>query len=135
MLHGHPLLGWAATGALWILALIHLLLPFTPANPHPEAHIRVGAVVIGLVFVSLGVSARTSPRRSAIAGLLFFLLVSAVAAVTGRSPIEEGLALKLLLVAGLTAGVLGPSATDRATSKGAAPHSCRGDRVNGGTSS
>jgi hypothetical protein len=49
---------------------------------------------------------RRAPRATAGAGLLFFLLVSSVAAATQRSPFEEGLAIKLLLVLTLLLGVV-----------------------------
>ena len=34
----------AGNGSLGLLAFIHLVLPFTPANPHPELHIKIGLV-------------------------------------------------------------------------------------------
>ena len=90
---------------LWLLAFIHLVLPFTPANPHPETHIRIGAAVIGLLFLALAILALRTPRRAAGAGLLFFLAVSSVAAFTERSPLEEGLPVKIFLVVVLTLGL------------------------------
>ena len=99
---------------LGLLAFIHLVLPFTSANSHPEAHIRVAAVVIGLAFLALLALARVRPRRALAVGLLFFVAVSGVAASTGRSPVQEGLPVKIVLALGLGVGLA-------STHRGAAP--------------
>ena len=95
---------FAGTVSLWLLTFVHLVLPFTPANPHPEIHIKIGAVLIGSVFLSLAILSRRVPRAAAGAGLLFFVLVSSAAAATQRSPIEEGLAVKLFFALTLLLG-------------------------------
>jgi hypothetical protein len=88
----------AGSVSLSLLAAIHLVLPFTPVNPHPEINIKIGAVLIGSVFLGLAILSRRAARAAAGAGLLFFLLVSSTAAATQRSPFEEGLAIKLFFV-------------------------------------
>ena len=94
------------TLALWGLALIHLVLPLTPANQHPEARIKVSAALIGVLFLVLAILARRMRRRAMAAGLLLFIVVSATAALTGRSPVEEGLVVKLFFVLALSAAVV-----------------------------
>ena len=106
---------------LWVLASIHLVLPFTPANSHSEPHIRVAAVLIGVVFVGLALLARWFPGRAKLVGLLFFLLVSSVAALTGRSPLAEGLAIKLFFAGSLLAGAIVGPAVDRPPSSRPTP--------------
>jgi hypothetical protein len=88
----------AGSVSLWLLAVIHLVLPFTLANTHSEVHIKIGAVLIWSVFLGLAMLSRRAPRATAGAGLLFFLVVSSTAAATQRFPVEEGLAIKLFFV-------------------------------------
>lgn len=99
---------------LGLLAFIHLVLPFTSANSHPEPHIRVAAVLIGSAFLTLLVLGRVRPRGALAVGLLFFVAVSGVAAATGRSPAQEGLPVKIVLALGLGVGLA-------STYRGAAP--------------
>ena len=103
------------TAALWGLALIHLVLPLTPANQHPEIRIKISAALIGVVFLALAILARRLHRRATTAGLLFFIVVSATAALTGRSPVEEGLIVKLFFVLALSAAMVAGDHSRRAS--------------------
>ncbi len=95
-----------AQTVLLALTFIHLILPLTPVNTHPELRIRVVAVFLGLVFfVLFGLSFR-APRAAFGGGLTLFVLVSIVAAVSGASPATEGLGVKLLCAGGLGWGTL-----------------------------
>ena len=100
------------TAALWGLALIHLVLPLTPANQHPEVRVKISAALIGVMFLALAILARRTHWRAMAAGLVLFLVVSGTAALTGRSPVEEGLLVKLFFVLALSAAVV---AGDRRT--------------------
>ena len=98
---GRSLARLTGRSALWILALIHLVLPFTPVNSHPEAQIKIAAVAIGSVFLALAVVWPRAPRAASAAGLVLFIAISSVAAATQRSPIEEGWVVKLFFVVSL----------------------------------
>ncbi|MBH53904.1 MAG: hypothetical protein CMI18_06100 [Opitutaceae bacterium] len=40
-----------ARTSLVLLAFIHLVLPFTLVNHHPELHIKIASIVFGFAFV------------------------------------------------------------------------------------
>lgn len=48
-------------GTLFLLAFIHLVLPFTAANSHPEARIKVAATILGVSFLALTIVAFRAP--------------------------------------------------------------------------
>jgi len=93
---GGAIVGRAVLG---LLAAIHLVLPFTPANEHDELQIYLAAVVIGSFFAYLIWMSFGRPRRALVVGAVMFVAVEAVAAVTGASPLTEGWAVKLALTA------------------------------------
>ena len=89
-------------GTLFLLAFIHLVLPFTVVNSHPETRIKVAALVLGVAFLALAIAAFRRPYPALLIGLCVFLAVCAVAALGGSSPLSEGWPVKLLFVATLS---------------------------------
>ena len=86
---------------------IHLILPFTPVNTHPETRILVASLILGVLFLTLVIASYRKPQSSFVTALVVLLIVYAVSAISGASPIAEGLAIKVLFVAGLVYGVMG----------------------------
>jgi hypothetical protein len=84
-------------GLLVLLTVIHLVLPWTPANNSDDGVILVGALVIGGGFLATAVWSRRNPRPALTVGAILFLAVETVAAATGASPWEEGWPIKLTL--------------------------------------
>lgn len=95
-----------ARGVLFLLVFIHFILPFTPANPHPELQIKIGSLILGTFFLALGVWSLKSPFSGLGIGLLLLLLVYFVSSTTGASPITEGLPVKVVFVVILFAGIM-----------------------------
>ena len=100
------ILAFLAKGVLFVLVLIHFILPFTPANPHPELRIKIASLVLGSLFLTLGIRSLTRPRSNLIAGLVLLLIVYAVSAVSGASPITEGWPIKIMFACLLAAGIV-----------------------------
>jgi len=89
-------LSYMAQVVLYLLVVIHWVLPFTPVNQHPEPHIKIAALGIGAIFLMFAQLSYRRPRQSFAGGLVFLLTLYTVSAVTGASPITEGLVVKLL---------------------------------------
>ena len=89
-------------GTLFLLAFIHLVLPFTAVNSHPEARIKIAATILGVSFLALAIAAFRRPIPALLIGLGLFLAVCVVAALGGSSPLSEGWPIKLLFVATLS---------------------------------
>ena len=92
---------------LFALVSIHFLLPFTPVNTHPELRIKVASLILGVLFLLLGLASFSRPIASFAGGLVTLLLVYAISALGGASPIQEGLPIKIIFAAGLLYGALG----------------------------
>ena len=109
--------------AIAVLTLLHLVGPFTPINRSDSGQIVVGAMIIGAGFAGLFVWSFVKPRAASRAALGLFIGVVALSAVTGASPVLEGLPVKVALAAALLFGSLtadmsareGPSAADRSS--------------------
>ena len=100
---------YVARAVLYLLVFIHVVLPFTPVNPHPELHIKAAGVLIGALFAGLAFRSHRHPFSAFLAAGVALSLVIALSAATDRSPIQEGWAVKLLLVSGLTWGAFASS--------------------------
>ena len=99
--------------ALFALVAIHLVLPFTPANPLAGARIVVASLVLGATYVALAVSSYHEPARAFWGGFGLLAIVIIVASWTGVSPAEEGWPVKLALLIGLSfGGVSGAGRSD-----------------------
>ncbi|WDE14173.1 hypothetical protein [Thalassomonas haliotis] len=96
---GELKLSYMAQVVLYLLVVIHWLLPFTPVNQHPEPHIKIAALGVGAIFLMFAQLSYTRPRQSFAGGLIFLLTLYIVSAVTGASPITEALVVKLLFAA------------------------------------
>ena len=81
------------------LVLIHLTLPFTPLNPHPQLRIRVASLILALLFGLLTWRSRSAPRAAFAIGVVLLMGVYAVSASTGASPLTEGWLVKLVFAA------------------------------------
>ena len=86
---------------LFTLVGIHWILPFTPVSQHDETRIIVASIVLGAAFLVLGLRSyrKAASSFTMAAGLL--VLVIAVSAATGASPLQEGAVVKVLFVGGL----------------------------------
>ena len=89
---------------LFTLVGIHWILPFTPANQHDETRIIVASIVLGAAFLVLGLRSYRKPASSFAVATGLLVLVVAVSAATGASPLREGAVVKVLFV-GVLAGV------------------------------
>lgn len=101
--------GRLARWSLFGLALIHLVLPFTPLNRTEESRIVTASLILGGTFLYLAFLSRRSPAQAFWGGFGLLAVVIITAAWTGASPVEEGLWIKLgilavLSFAGITAG-------------------------------
>ncbi len=92
---------------IFTLVGIHLILPFTPVNTHPEQRIVIASLILGVLFLSLGLASFKRPYRSFLTALVLLLAVYVISAVSGASSWQEGLVVKVLFVAGLIYGLLG----------------------------
>lgn len=95
-----------ARGVLSILVLIHMILPFTPINQHPELRIKIGSIVLGVLFLILALRSLTKPHSSLIFGFVLLIAVYFVSAMTGASPVNEGLGVKIVFAALLGLGII-----------------------------
>ena len=98
---------------LTLLVGIHWILPFTPVNLHEETRIVVAGVVLGAAFLTLLMWSYTQAARALAAALGLLVLVIAVSATTGASPLLEGAPIKLLFLLGLSLAVVKARATGR----------------------
>ena len=105
MLYGKQVFVKLAQGVLFLLVFIHWVLPFTPANQHSELTILVGSLILGGAFLFLGVRSIKSSFVYLLSGLILLLIVYAVSAATGASPLSEGSVVKVLFTALLLLGV------------------------------
>jgi hypothetical protein len=85
---------------------MHWVLPFTPVNPHPGAFIRIGSIVLGAGFLVIGLLSIRNPRPWFGIALGLLLLIYALSAITGASPLQEGWPIKALIAGGLAWGLL-----------------------------
>ena len=86
---------------LFLLVVIHWILPFTPVNPHEEGRIVIASLVLGAAFLTLALrSYRHATGSFTLAGVLLTIVI-AVSALTGASPVGEGAAVKVLFLSGL----------------------------------
>ncbi|WDE01505.1 hypothetical protein [Thalassomonas actiniarum] len=111
-------LSYMAQVVLYLLVVIHWLLPFTPVNQHPEPHIKIAALGIGAIFLMFAQLSYSRPRQSFAGGLIFLLILYIVSAVTGASPITEGLVVKLLFAALLLVDFLDTGKASEKNSRG-----------------
>ncbi|MBK1877319.1 hypothetical protein [Pelagicoccus mobilis] len=94
-----------ARGVLVVLVFIHLILPFTPANHHPELHIKIASILFGFGFLAFTALSFEKPRAAFRGGLIFLLALYLVSAATGASPITEGILPKFIFATGLILGI------------------------------
>jgi len=94
-----------ARGVLVVLVFIHLILPFTPANEHPELHIKIANVLFGFSFLGFTTLSFSHPRASFRGALLFLFALFLFSAATGGSPLTEGIIAKFTFAAGLILGI------------------------------
>jgi len=94
-----------ARAVLFLLVAIHFVLPFTPANTHPERRILVASMILGAIFLACVITSYRRPFASFAAALSVLLLVYVISAVSGTSPIAEGLVVKIVFAAGLIYGL------------------------------
>ena len=106
MMSGSLGLQRAGHAILFLLAFIHLVLPFTVANSHPELRIKVAAVILGIAFLSLAVAGFRYRYPATVLGLVLFVGVCITAALGGSSPLAEGWPIKLLFLASLAGSAL-----------------------------
>ena len=115
---------------LTLLVGIHWILPFTPVNLHEETRIVVASVGLGAAFLTLLIWSLTQAARAFAAALGLLVLVIAVSATTGASPLLEGAQIKLLFLVGLSLAVV--KARVRAVPEHSIrPHGSRGCRRSG----
>jgi len=90
---------------LFVLVGIHWILPFTPVNPHEELRIFIASLILGATFLTLALRSYRQPIGSfTLAGALLTVVI-AVSALTGTSPMREGIVVKALFLSGLGWGV------------------------------
>ena len=89
------------------LVAIHFVLPFTPVNPHDEARIIVASLVLGISFSGLGILSFRKPFLAFCVALAILLMVYLISALSGASPIQEGIPVKIVFVAGLGLAIHG----------------------------
>ena len=95
-----------ARTVLLALVAIHFVLPFTPVNPHPELRIKVASLILGALFLLLGHASFRRPFFAFAVALTLLLVVYMVSALSGASPITEGLPVKIIFAAGLAFGLI-----------------------------
>ena len=95
-----------ARGVLSILVLIHVILPFTAVNPHPQLRIKIGSLVLAALFFGIALYSISRPLQALISGFTLLLAVYVVSALTGASPITEGLQVKIAFVLLLSLGIM-----------------------------
>ena len=105
MLYGKQSFVNLARGVLFLLVLIHWVLPFTPLNQHAELTIVVGSLFIGGAFLFFGLRSLRSPFTNLLGGLVLLLIAYGVSAITGASPLSEGTVVKIIFAAVLLMGV------------------------------
>lgn len=91
---------------LFLLVFIHLVLPFTSINRHPELQILVGSLVLGILFLALAIQSFSKPYPFLAYGLALLLFVYVLSAATGASPPEEGFVVKTVFAVLLAAGAI-----------------------------
>ena len=94
-----------ARGVLYLLVTIHLILPFTPVNPHPELRIKIAGIILAALFLTLGIRSLRKSNSSFKSGLALLLIVYLVSAATGASSLGEGLIVKIVFASLLGAGI------------------------------
>ncbi|WDE07872.1 hypothetical protein SG34_013875 [Thalassomonas viridans] len=114
-------LSYMAQVVLYLLVVIHWVLPFTPVNQHPEPHIKIAALGVGAIFLLFAQLSYTRPRQSFAGGLIFLVILYIVSAVTGASPITEGLVVKLLFATLLMVDFIDTGKAGRSTGAGLSP--------------
>lgn len=92
---------------LFTLVGIHFVLPFTPVNRHEEQRIILASLILGVTFSILGVVSFKKPFPAFAISLVVLLAVYGVSAMTGASPLREGIIVKILFATGLVYGVVG----------------------------
>jgi hypothetical protein len=97
---------YLARGVLFLLVFIHWILPFSPANQHSELRIIVASIILGAVFLVIGIKSISRPGRYFTLGLILLLFVYALSALSEASPIAEGIVVKLLFVLFLIFGIV-----------------------------
>jgi hypothetical protein len=90
---------------LYGLVAIHLALPFTWANTHPEQRIIWASLLLGTVFLTLALWSLQNPCVAFACSLALLLAVYGVSHLGGASPITEGWPIKLLFAGGLSLGL------------------------------
>lgn len=103
---------YLARGVLFLLVLIHWILPFTPANQHSELRVVVASIFLGAAFLWIGIKSISQPGRYFAIGLILLLAVYAISALSGASPIDEGLVVKVIFVLFLILGLFSVKMTD-----------------------
>ena len=96
----------AGRSVLFVLVLIHFVLPFTPVNTHSESRIVIGSLVLGGVFFVLAYISLREPRTAFLVGVVVLACVYILSAVTGASPASEGFIVKCLLLGALIWGLV-----------------------------
>ena len=91
---------------LFTLVGIHFVLPFTSVNRHEQTRIIVGSMILGALFLSLGIASFRKPFIAFATGLGLLLGVYALSAATGASPLMEGMVVKMLFAMGLGYGLI-----------------------------
>ena len=86
---------------LFLLVGIPWTLPFTPVNPHEEMRIVIASLVLGAAFLTLALRSYRQPLGSFMLAGALLTVVIAVSALTGASPVREGIAVKALFLSGL----------------------------------
>lgn len=97
---------YLARGVLFLLVFIHWVLPFTPANQHSELRIIFASAILGTAFLAIAIKSIRQPGRYFTAGLLLLLIVYAISALSGASPLKEGLVIKVLFVIFIAFGII-----------------------------
>ena len=86
---------------------IHLVLPFTSVNQHPEVRIKIASLILGVVFLWFGLRSFGNPLRYFSAGLTLLISVYLISAVSGASPVSEGVVPKIIFAGCLAMGIAG----------------------------
>jgi hypothetical protein len=95
--------------ALFALAAVHAVLPFTLSGPYGESRIVAAIFILAGSFLYLGAVAHRTPVQAFWGGFGLLAVGVVVGAWSGASPVEEGLWAKLAFLislpfAALTAG-------------------------------
>lgn len=97
---------YLARGVLFLLVFIHWILPFTPANRHSSSRITIASLILGALFLGIGIKSISYPSRYFTIGLVLLLTVYVISALSGASPIAEGLIVKILFALFLILGII-----------------------------